>query len=77
MNPNKVITGLTASQADGLACVVRNVDHLRVRVPHVPVGRSTTGSQVFACKGCLPSQPPTRQWRVIADEGGSGTAQQG
>jgi hypothetical protein len=35
MNPNKVITGLTAWQADALACVVRNVDYLRVRVPHV------------------------------------------
>jgi hypothetical protein len=41
---------LTARQADGLACVVCAADFL---VPgagsHVPVGRSGTGSQVFAC----------------------------
>ena len=48
------ITGLTAEQADGLACVVCGADYLRVRVPHVPVGRSVTGSQVFACLGCCP-----------------------
>lgn len=47
-----MITGLTAPQADGLACVVCGADYLRVRVPHVPVGRSVTGSQVFACICC-------------------------
>lgn len=40
---------LTAAQADGLACVECGCDFLRVRVPHVPVGRSQTGSQIFAC----------------------------
>jgi hypothetical protein len=52
MNPNEIITGLSASQADGLACVVCGADYLRVHVPHVPVGRPGTGSQVFACVGC-------------------------
>ncbi len=41
--------GLTAAQADGLACVVCGTDYLRDTVPHTPVGRSHTGSQVFAC----------------------------
>ncbi|MEY7972582.1 hypothetical protein AB8O38_11345 [Saccharomonospora xinjiangensis] len=52
MNAEKVITGLSPLQADGLACVVCGADYLCVRVPHVPVGRSVTGSQVFACVGC-------------------------
>ncbi|GDY34067.1 hypothetical protein GTS_57000 [Gandjariella thermophila] len=51
MNPHKVITGLTALQADGLACPVCGANYLRVRVPSVPVGRSVTGSQVHACVG--------------------------
>ncbi|MGH3907001.1 MAG: helix-turn-helix domain-containing protein [Pseudonocardiaceae bacterium] len=41
--------GLSPAQADGLACVVCNADFLTVKVPHRPVGRSHTGSQVFAC----------------------------
>lgn len=40
---------LTAAQADGLSCVVCSADYLTVAVPHRPVGRSATGSQVFAC----------------------------
>ncbi|MGH3623280.1 MAG: hypothetical protein ACRDQ5_16020 [Sciscionella sp.] len=52
MSRDTIIAGLTAPQADGLACVVCGADYLRVRVPHVPVGRSVTGSQVFACVGC-------------------------
>ncbi|MFC0432553.1 hypothetical protein [Kutzneria buriramensis] len=51
-NPNTTIMGLSALQADGLACVVCGADYLRVRIPHVPVGRSVTGSQVFVCVGC-------------------------
>ncbi len=43
------VTRLTPAQADGLACVVCSADYLTVRVPHRPVGRSRTGSQVFAC----------------------------
>jgi hypothetical protein len=54
MNGDTIITGLTASQADGLACVACGADYLRVQVRHVPVGRSVTGSQVFACVGCCP-----------------------
>ncbi|WP_245848698.1 hypothetical protein [Lentzea kentuckyensis] len=49
-----IITGLTDLQADGLACVICGADYLTLRTPHVPVGRSVTGSQVFACVGCCP-----------------------
>jgi hypothetical protein len=52
MNAENIITWLTPVQSDGLACVVCGADYLRVRVPHVPVGRSGTGTQVFACIGC-------------------------
>lgn len=52
MNPEKIITGLTAAQADGLACVVCGRDYLRASgVVSLLVGRSLTGSQVFACEG--------------------------
>jgi len=54
MNHDTIITRLTALQADGLACVACGADYLCVRIPHVPVGRSVTGSQVFACVGCCP-----------------------
>lgn len=47
-----IITGLTDLQADGLACVTCGADYLVVPTPQVPVGRSTTGSQVFVCVGC-------------------------
>jgi hypothetical protein len=47
-----ITTGLTALQADGLACVSCGADYLTVATPHVPVGRSMTGSQVFACVVC-------------------------
>lgn len=54
MNAGQIITKLTALQADGLACMVCGADYLHIRVPHVPVGLSVTGSQVFACvSGCL------------------------
>jgi hypothetical protein len=43
--------GLSPAQAEGLGCVVCGADYLRVATPHVPVGRSVTGSQVFACVG--------------------------
>jgi hypothetical protein len=54
MSGDTISAGLTAPQADGLACVACGADYLRVRVPQVPVGRSVTGSQVFACVGCCP-----------------------
>jgi len=45
-----VLDGLTDAQADGLACVVCAVNFLHPGAgSHVPVGRSHTGSQVFAC----------------------------
>ncbi|GAA5115277.1 hypothetical protein [Haloechinothrix salitolerans] len=58
MNHDTIIAGLTTVQADGLACVACGADYLQVRVPHVPVGRSVTGSQVFACVGCCPDDAP-------------------
>lgn len=54
MTAEKIIKGLSPLQADGLACVFCDADYLRVRVPHVPIGRSVTGSQVFACVPCCP-----------------------
>ncbi|MFB7289002.1 hypothetical protein [Actinacidiphila glaucinigra] len=56
MTERPVPQDLTPAQADGLACVVCHADYLTVRTPHVPVGRSSTGSQVFACVPCLPAQ---------------------
>ncbi len=44
-----VLDGLTNAQADGLACVICGADFMAVKVTHYPVGRSHTGSQVFAC----------------------------
>ena len=44
---------LNPAQADGLACVVCGEDYTEFLGDTVPVGVSTTGSQVFACKtGC-------------------------
>ncbi|GAA5115310.1 hypothetical protein GCM10025762_29760 [Haloechinothrix salitolerans] len=34
-----------------MACAVCEADYLRIRVPHVPVGRPMTGSQGVACVG--------------------------
>ena len=72
MNPEPVtetievaFTGLTAQQADGLACVACGTDYLRVRIAHRPVGRSLTGSQVFVCSPTCP------------DPAGDGTADTG
>jgi excisionase family DNA binding protein len=42
---------LTPAQADGLACVVCGRDFLAQPVRMRPVGRSHTGSQIFACSG--------------------------
>ncbi len=49
MQPERLWEGLNAARADGTACVVCGVDYLDHRVRHVPVGRSVTGSRVFAC----------------------------
>ncbi|MBP2321543.1 excisionase family DNA binding protein [Kibdelosporangium banguiense] len=40
---------LTPAQADGLACVVCEAHFAETSIAHRPVGRSHTGSQVFAC----------------------------
>ncbi|TVT48389.1 hypothetical protein FNH05_18000 [Amycolatopsis rhizosphaerae] len=55
MSCDTLIAELSAPQADGLACVVCGTDYLRARVPHLPVGRAMTGSQVFACVGFRPN----------------------
>jgi hypothetical protein len=65
VNGEEIVTELTPSQADGLACVVCGADYLRVRVRHVPVGRSVTGSQVFACVGCLSDDPQSEPGGVL------------
>ncbi len=46
---------LTEAQADGLACVDCGTDLCTVHASQ-PVGRSTTGSQVFACTDHRPGQ---------------------
>lgn len=56
---NAVIAGLTGTRADGLACVVCGAHYLVVRLAHVPVGRSITGSQVSACVGSCATGEPT------------------
>lgn len=45
----RVWTGLTVTQADGLACVTCGLDYRTSTAAHRPVGRSQTGAQVFAC----------------------------
>ncbi|MFR9758189.1 hypothetical protein [Streptomyces sp. TR06-5] len=50
MGSNGLWTGLNERQADGLACVACGRDYLQSPLPHYPVGRSATGSQVFACR---------------------------
>lgn len=44
-------TDVNEAQADGLACVICGNDYRQLVVAHRPVGRSHTGSQVFACSG--------------------------
>lgn len=64
MDIDKLWTGLTHRQADGLACVVCSVDYIQVPAVHRPVGRSETGSQVFACSGCITRLPLVEQGEV-------------
>jgi len=42
----------TAAQLDGLACIICGRDYQASNIPSVPVGRSQTGGQVFACCTC-------------------------
>ena len=46
---DRVWPGLNDTQADGLACVICAADFYRTGHTARPVGRSRTGSQVFAC----------------------------
>ena len=62
MNVNTRIMGLDRMQADGLACVVCGASYLQVATPHVPVGRSETDSQVFACVACQAAVPECSPW---------------
>lgn len=49
--PEQTWTALGSAQADGLACVICARDYSRHPTQQIPVGRSLTGSQVFACDG--------------------------
>lgn len=64
MDLNQLWTELNERQADGLACVICGADYLQVDAVHQPVGRSVTGSQVFACTGCITRLPVTKPGEV-------------
>jgi hypothetical protein len=51
MSRDTVWTGLDEAEADGRACVICRGNFEFTKNPAVPVGRSRTGSQVFACAG--------------------------
>jgi hypothetical protein len=60
----------TPAQLDGLACIICDRDYLISSTPHVPVGRSATGSQVFACFTCdVPHVMPEDDLIEHADSG--------
>ncbi|HWR48046.1 MAG TPA: hypothetical protein VN327_10615 [Pseudonocardiaceae bacterium] len=65
MTAEKIVTKLAPLWTDGLACVVCGAAYLRVHVGDVPVGRSGTGSQVFACMGCLPADQQAEPGGVL------------
>ena len=56
MSDERRITNLTDAQADGRACVAchRNLLTAPASAAFIPVGRSITGSQVFACASPRP-----------------------
>ncbi len=59
MTTERVWSGLDAFWADGLECVMCGTSYLVTgSAPHIPVGWSGGGSQVFACLGSAPSSPP-------------------
>jgi hypothetical protein len=51
MSNETVWTGLAPAEADGRACVVCGGNFQHTKHAAKPVGRSRTGSQVFACAG--------------------------
>jgi hypothetical protein len=59
---DRVLIGLTAAAADGLECPIcgRPADNPS-SPPTQPVGRSETGSQVFACSGRCVTEIALRQ----------------
>ncbi len=56
MDMNRVWTNLSEAQADGQACVMCELPTGSRPGGSVPVGRSRTGSQVFACSGACAEQ---------------------
>lgn len=50
-NDETVWTGLDPVEADGRACVICGANFHHTKTAAIPVGRSHTGSQVFACTG--------------------------
>lgn len=56
MDPNRVWPHLNAAQADGLACVMCATPTSDRQAGSMPVGRSDTGSQVFACSATCARQ---------------------
>jgi len=57
VNPDIVISGLNPLQADGLACVVREPNYLRVLFHTSRSAGRKTGSRVLPYDGC-PVEPP-------------------
>jgi DNA-binding Xre family transcriptional regulator len=64
-DPDPTIHGLTPTQADGFDCVNCGLSYIHEPVPHVPVGRSDTGSQVFACRDDCASEIPKGQSAMV------------
>jgi len=56
MDLNREWTHLNEAQADGRACVMCEMPTGSRPGGSVPVGRSSTGSQVFACAGICAEQ---------------------
>src|SRR5882757_3439180 len=61
-DPNRILMGLTERAADGLECPVcgKSADY-PFRPPTMPVGRSESGAQVFACVGACAAVIARRQ----------------
>ncbi|MCP2336122.1 hypothetical protein [Actinomadura rupiterrae] len=51
---------LSVAQSTGTACVLCRTDYYISDIPHVPVGVSSHGDQVFACETCIPTPAASR-----------------
>jgi hypothetical protein len=58
---SRVMVGLTAPRADGLACVICGRTFIGSSVLREPVARSEVGTQVFACAGDCVAEARRRQ----------------